>query len=225
MNLTFAMPSGRRLRREVAALAAIPCYDLAKLGSREVLVVGTGDLSEAVIRGLALLGVGDICLADSTHKDFAPTERRMWDEFLACRAPGTTIRRALRQFELLEHSWLIPSGVDLVVTCDVDGRLRAFIRRALRRCAIPWVEIGCYGSVCTVATYLPEETPDAPGGGLVRHAGGSSGPDTATAAVLGGLAAQEGARILLDDPSYSTLAGQVCLLDTTALASRVLESA
>jgi hypothetical protein len=181
----------------MAALSTIPCYELAALSSREVLVVGTGELAAEVVRGLALLEVGMVSLVDPQRIAFSPEEETIWKAFLETQAPGTVVRHLPRGLEVFVLGLEVPSGADLVVTCDIDGRLRAVVRRALGRCLVPWIEIGTYGSVCSLTTYLPG--PADPGSaphGLVRYGGASQEPGLAATAVLGGLSALEAARVL-----------------------------
>ncbi len=217
MNTPTAVED-RMVRRRMAAMSLIPRWDLARLGAAEVVVVGDGLLVDEVVRALVLLGVGQIGLIEpgDSRYQVAPGGHGV---------PRAVVRPLPRGLEALIEGRAVLPGSDALVWCGTDCRVRAAARRATERCGIPRIEVQLDVFHGSLSTWLPDQAGSKEeGGGCspgVHH--GPASP--AMAAVMGGLAAQETAKVILRDYGYPNLAGRLCLVDGQTYAMRVLETA
>ncbi|MBM3267905.1 MAG: hypothetical protein FJZ01_09675 [Candidatus Sericytochromatia bacterium] len=174
----------------------VPFWDLELLGAATVLVVGRGALQDEIVRGLSRLGLGTVVVAEASHP-------------------------------LLSEP--LPGQVDLIVHCGGDPCSRGGVRATCRRLAIPWIDVRLDVFHGLIATTLPgrEATKEADGAAerLASQRESEIPANPAMAAIMGGLAAQEAAKVLLRAKGFPTLAGRICLVDGQSYRMSVIEPA
>lgn len=210
---TIALVEDRSVRRRMAALSLIPQWDLARLGAAGVLVAGGGLLVDEVVRALGMLGVGMIGVIGHEGDDGGPWMAEPSVSHVPC---GRNV---------LAEGKLIPRHFDAAVWCGADGSLRAVLRRATFRSGVPRIEVQLDVFHGSLTTWLPDQPFNATEGATWPGSTDTGPASPAMASVMGGLAAQETAKVLLRDFGYPNLSGRLCLVDGQTYAMRVLETA
>ncbi len=222
----------RRIRRQVAALAMIPCWDLALLGSADVLVVGNGPLVDETLRGLLMLGVGHLLVAESGRDGNIEADVERWQAMAAHCAPSAVIRGLRHGLAMIANGQPLPARIDLVVLCGDDPWAQAVVRKVCRRYGVPWVDVRMDIFHGALATNLPGHEASGPDASRrddaakppSAEAEAEEGPvNPAMAAIMGGLASQEAAKVLLRSKGYPTLEGRTCLVDGQTYRMIVVE--
>lgn len=206
-------PTHSPASRRVASLALIPAWDLRLLSACDVVVFGGGPLADETARALILLGIGQVSFVDPLREEFDAFDQRRWRNFLHDFAPEAVVRHAPRGLECFVQGRAVPLGTDLVIHCLDDGRTRQVVRRACDRSRVPWIDVRLDVFHGSLATHLPRSGSPGPLPGELPGAEVQMPLNPAMAAVMGGLAAQEAAKILLSAKGFPTLAGRMCLVD------------
>jgi molybdopterin/thiamine biosynthesis adenylyltransferase len=165
-------PSPIRLHEDrFARLEAIEWWDQALLRDAHVLVIGAGALGNEVIKNLALLGIGNVVVADMDRVElsnlsrsilFRENDEGQFKAECAARAarqiyPGINIQ-PLQGNVLAEMGFGYFRWADVVIGALDNREARVFVNSACARVGRPWIDGGIEVLHGVIRGFAPPQT-------------------------------------------------------------------
>lgn len=165
-------PASRSIDERFVRFSSISWWDQARLASARVLVVGAGALGNEVLKNLALLGVGNVCIIDLDAVDRSNLCRSVLFREQDCGRPKAVVA-AERLREIYppiavtpirgDVRWSVGLGLfrwaDVVIGALDNREARLAVDRMARLADRPWVDGGIEALSGVARAFVPGDGP------------------------------------------------------------------